>query len=72
MTDKRAHDMMSAREHPEGPPEKPPFERPTRKAPEPPFPCELPPAAEPYPAFEPPEPWPAPVPSKADKGGKSD
>lgn len=49
--------MMCAGEKPEGPPEKPPVEKATRKGP--------------YPAVEPPDPWPEPEPPKPDKRGKN-
>jgi len=72
MSEEIAREMMCAGEEPKGPPEKQPFERPTRKVPEPPAPCGPPPTKrDRYPAFEPPEPWPEPSPPKPDKGRKN-
>lgn len=68
MSEKIARKMMCAGEKPEGPPEKPLVEKPTRKVPEPPAPA---PPPKPYPAFEPPEPWPEPGPPKPGRPGKN-
>jgi len=62
MGEETAHKMMCTGEKKEGPPEKPPVEKPMREA-------EKAPARKTYPAFEPPEPWPEPKSPKPDKTG---
>lgn len=62
MNEEIARKMMCAGEKPEGPPEKPPGEKPMKEgAPRP--------ARKEYPAMEPPKPWPEPESPKSDRTG---